>query len=466
MPNSISQTYRKVVTRVTLPIMGIVGLMICAVIAMAIFVAHRQTEDALERQRELARGMIDIRLAELSKIVDDYAHWDDALNNLAIRPDPAWADDNIGPTMQARYGVDTTFVIDPAGRTTYGMTNGARSIQPADRIMSSGFDGILLKRASGGPDAVVSGLVLANGRPALVAVAPLRSYDNPVDETRDRRSILAFVDLLDDEQLNHLSGIYRLPDLHIESGGTDLPASVVVTTSDGKVPVRLAWTGDDPGGRLLSKLLPPLLVLLAAFAGLICFVLRQATLLLKDLRRTEERASRDPLTSLLNRSVLMRHLDAMTRTDGKVEPHSLLYLDLDGFKAVNDTFGHEVGDAVLCEATRRIGAALPKNATAYRLGGDEFAVLMFCDNDIPAIRSAGARIIVALSTPMVIGDHLVRVGATIGIAIAPQDGASPVELIRHADEALYIGKRERKGSVRFYMGSVADDRSGMVATKN
>lgn len=457
MPSRISVTHRKVVTNVALPIMGIVALLIGIVIALAVFLANRQTMDALERQQELARGMIDVRLSELAKVVDDYAHWDDALINLATHPDVAWAENNVGPTMKDRYGVDATFVIDPDGRTSYGMSNGAQSLLPVDDIMSSGFDRILHQRAAGGPDAIASGLAMADGRPALVAVAPLRPYDNPVDETRDRRSILAFVDLLDDPQLKRLSEIYRLPDLHIESGETAPRASVVVTTSDGRIPVRLAWTGDDPGGRLLSNLLPWLIALLTAFVGLIFVILRQAARLLKNLRQAEERASRDLLTGLLNRSVLMQNLDAVMGSRGQVSPHTLLYLDLDGFKAVNDTFGHEVGDQVLQEAAKRIMSAVPETATAYRLGGDEFAVLVVGNEDVPVIRTIGTRVIVAISTPMVIGDRLVKIGVTIGVSMSPQDGTSSIEIIRHADEALYVGKRDGKGSVRFYVGVSSQD---------
>ncbi|WP_019998940.1 sensor domain-containing diguanylate cyclase [Aureimonas ureilytica] len=452
MPYSLSRAHKKIIRNIAFPIMGIVGLMICFVIALAVFLAQQQTRDEIKREQDLARGMIDIRLSELTKIVNDYAFWDDAVSNLAKKTNFEWAETNVGPTMKERYGVDAVFVLDPDGRTTYGMTNESRTRLPAEQIMTSGFDRILSERATRGPAATASGIALADGRPALVAVSPIRPYSGLVDETRDRRTILAFVDLLDDAELHRLSKVYRLPDLHIEEGGAPATASVVVTTSDGRVPVRLAWTGDDPGKRLLGKLLPFLLALLAAFVILILFVFRQMSVLLRNLRQTEERASHDPLTGLLNRSVLMRKLEAMTDIKGQVTPHTLLYLDLDGFKAVNDRFGHEVGDMVLRTASRHIKAAVPDSASVYRLGGDEFAVLIAEDLDVSIIRSIGARIIGAISLPMTVADQSVKVGATIGVSIAPKDGKAPLDLIRHADQALYMGKREGKGSIRCYIG--------------
>ncbi len=133
----------------------------------------------------------------------------------------------------------------------------------------------------------------------------------------------------------------------------------------------------------------------------------------------------------------------------------VLFVDLDGFKAVNDTHGHDAGDAVLRQAASRMTTRLRASDTVARIGGDEFLILL---PDLQASAHAGvvaASLIESLSAPCIAGGHQVSIGASIGIAIYPDHGLTSAELRRNADSAMYEAKRQGKGSYRYAQAEAA-----------
>lgn len=167
-----------------------------------------------------------------------------------------------------------------------------------------------------------------------------------------------------------------------------------------------------------------------------------------ELRRTERElehlAAHDPLTGLANRHKLQRELRMMLeKMKGSGEGFALLYLDLDGFKEVNDRHGHDVGDGVLREVGRRLRLGVRQSDTVARLGGDEFVVLLpgACN------REAASRIADSLRNrlraPFMVPDAEVVLDASVGIACFPDDGDEADTLISHADHAMYAAKRRQ-----------------------
>jgi diguanylate cyclase (GGDEF)-like protein/PAS domain S-box-containing protein len=157
-------------------------------------------------------------------------------------------------------------------------------------------------------------------------------------------------------------------------------------------------------------------------------------------------ARHDALTDLPNR-VLFR--EKMEQALSRGENLAVLFVDLDRFKAVNDTLGHPVGDALLCAVTQRLQMSVRGTDTVARLGGDEFAIVQVAGKPTDASELAG-RIIEQLSEPFDILGHQVVIGASIGIAIAPTDGKEPDQLLRNADMALYRAKSSGRGSYHFF----------------
>jgi len=170
-----------------------------------------------------------------------------------------------------------------------------------------------------------------------------------------------------------------------------------------------------------------------------------------ERRRAEAKmahmARHDGLTGLANRTRFREVLnDRLGKLNDEGSAMAVLIIDLDDFKSVNDTLGHSVGDAVLSEAARRMGKAAGDGVLVARLGGDEFAILAPVEEGARSPVELAEKIIEEMSLPIDTGQHMVRIGASVGIAIAPQDSARPEEIMKFADLALYSAKRNGRGS--------------------
>lgn len=219
-------------------------------------------------------------------------------------------------------------------------------------------------------------------------------------------------------------------------------------------------------GSMLTPYLPLLLAIAVAiprllgdglglFLGInagviVAIVLLRQALLALDLRKTvaalhererelERLASHDALTGLANRASFGRHLEAAVAAG--VEP-TVIYIDLDGFKQVNDSYGHAAGDQLLVEVARRLEACVESSMTLARLGGDEFVVLTRGSHD--QARSVAKDILGAFAMPFLHDGETLSFQASIGIATAPA-GSSPDEAVRRADAAMYVAKASGKG---------------------
>jgi diguanylate cyclase (GGDEF)-like protein/PAS domain S-box-containing protein len=172
------------------------------------------------------------------------------------------------------------------------------------------------------------------------------------------------------------------------------------------------------------------------------------------LKQREEmawhQANHDELTGLPNRRLLVenarRLLSVAIRRDRLA---ALMVLDLDGFKAVNDAFGHGYGDAMLRRASMRMSMALREYDLIARTGGDEFAILLPEIDDFEAARSVADKLIAAAGEDVQIGGHLLHVGASVGIALFPADGQDFDSLLRRADSAMYAAKQAGRNRYRF-----------------
>ena len=178
-------------------------------------------------------------------------------------------------------------------------------------------------------------------------------------------------------------------------------------------------------------------------------------------------ARRDPLTGLVNRTGFWEVLDALARD--QVSPIvAVLYVDLDGFKEVNDRYGHRTGDLVLTEAAQRIAGVIRPGDTVARLGGDEFAIVC---RDLGTPREAVAiaeRVLESLSGPVEVDvadlDGAIEVGASVGIATVAGHALRSDELLEAADAALYEAKREGRGQLAPGQGDREEDPGPLRST--
>jgi diguanylate cyclase (GGDEF)-like protein/PAS domain S-box-containing protein len=176
-------------------------------------------------------------------------------------------------------------------------------------------------------------------------------------------------------------------------------------------------------------------------------------------------ANHDVITSLPNRFQFENRLrEVMDRNAAEDAATGLIYMDLDGFKLINDTLGHAAGDNVLKDVADRLtGCLTGSDYLVARLGGDEFAVIVSACTGRNHLAKIAASLLQALDAPFRIGGKDQRVGATIGIALGPEDGAEPEILVRNADEAMYAAKRAGRNRFSFFTAAMRKQAEDRVA---
>jgi diguanylate cyclase (GGDEF)-like protein len=179
--------------------------------------------------------------------------------------------------------------------------------------------------------------------------------------------------------------------------------------------------------------------------------------------RLAHRASHDQLTGLPNRGVLEdRMVLALNRQRRERHPIAVLYLDLDGFKAVNDTHGHDAGDYLLVAVAKRLTALVRPTDVVSRLGGDEFAILCERMDEYAATRLA-KRIGEVVPKPIEVEGRSLSVTPSVGIALSRDPETGPGELLADADMAMYFAKEEGRAGYAFYEQALRQRAAGPLA---
>jgi diguanylate cyclase (GGDEF)-like protein/PAS domain S-box-containing protein len=319
---------------------------------------------------------------------------------------------------------------DGAGRIV-GASKVARDITEQKRAMEA------LRRAEEKYRAIfeesVVGIfqVAADGRPLNVnrAFAEMLGYDSP-EQLLEEVSNVALQIFVDSKRIDELGHV-------MDDAGAVRGAEVEVQRRDGTrrfVRANLRSVRDESG----------------------IIVLREGSVEdVTDRRVAEERvqflAYYDALTELPNRALLRDRL-AKVLADARrqKEKVALLFFDLDKFKDINDSLGHEVGDLVLQEVTTRLNKWAREQDTIARLGGDEFLILLTHIKHVPDVAVAAERLMNGMTAEFVIQGHSLSIGCCIGISIFPEHGTDSETLIKNADAAMYIAKTNGRNNFRFF----------------
>jgi len=179
--------------------------------------------------------------------------------------------------------------------------------------------------------------------------------------------------------------------------------------------------------------------------------------------RISSLAYSDPLTGLANRTSLGPALEqAVQRSRRRNSKLAVVFLDLDGFKEVNDLHGHDAGDALLIEVAARLRKHLRASDLIARLGGDEFLVVLEELQDLGPVETVSRKLLAEMDRAFVLAAGEVRVTASIGISVLPDDAVDASALMKHADTAMYMAKQAGKNTLRFYSAGAANDPKGQI----
>ncbi|OGA60140.1 MAG: diguanylate cyclase [Burkholderiales bacterium RIFCSPHIGHO2_01_FULL_64_960] len=230
-----------------------------------------------------------------------------------------------------------------------------------------------------------------------------------------------------------------------EFDGASQEIQDMLLNSDGGVDQQQVYDRPRPDGRILEVQTVPIK------GGGALRTFTDVTQRKQAEHRIRHVAEHDGLTGLLNRSAFLQTLQAAVpdaRRQG--QGFAVLYVDLDGFKPINDRFGHAVGDQLLAWVARQLAQAARENDVVARLGGDEFALLQRGVSDRDSALRLGERLVQAIAQPTEIESHFIQIGASVGIVMSSADATNAEELLRKADSAMYLAKASGRGCVRIY----------------
>jgi diguanylate cyclase (GGDEF)-like protein len=305
-------------------------------------------------------------------------------------------------------------------------------------------------------------------RPALeeasqaleVALAELIEHGEPADAAQARQiqaghapSQLLLRQMLDAVDAKDMQTANEIHLQRVHPAYLDLTKQTAALAARQKAEATTSLTGLR---RRQHALVPAALVAsgagIAALAGFLVVLVNYQRRLVRQAAASSHQALHDALTGLPNRELFADRVGQAIRTaDRELQPAALLLLDLDRFKDVNDTLGHHHGDQLLCEVGARLQGALRQVDTVARLGGDEFGVL------VPGVTAEGAAAVAeklrtALHAPLILDGVMLDLDASIGIAVYPDHGNDPAELLQHADVAMYAAKHAHAGFIVYDPG--------------
>ncbi len=321
----------------------------------------------------------------------------------------------------------------------------------------------------------LANLMRLEGRPTIVGVVAINEATQR--QQQPMRQFLIVVRFIDGAALDELSrqqGLNGARFARTADADENEVAFQIDATANGEPIGFIVWRPDLPGSRVIGRLMPALSIAALVIAILFSVLLVRLRSSLGELKKSElharQLALHDVLTDLPNRALFaMRFDECLAETQNSTERSAVALLDLDRFKAVNDTFGHAAGDELIRMAAERIRSQLRPGDTLARLGGDEFALLLrdIKDHDhvLPAICEA---IVAELGKPFPLlrGEAVARVGGSIGVTVVPDAGRNADDIMRYADVALYEAKVGGRGQWRLYSPSMDGGRNARDILKN
>lgn len=463
-------------------IIAVVLATVLLAVGGALWAAHESDAVSVERQAQLAEHAMESSVDDLALQQETVAVWDESAQQaVKAKPDLQWIEWNVGGYLSQLFGHDETYLLGSDDRPFYANVKGQmvepsryQAIRPDIGHLVESLRGRTVE-AVGLHDRTVgkrlaeystvqttsrskhdSHLVKVGGRPAAVSAMLVIPASEGYVKPRGAWPILISVRYLDRNFLDQLSVRQLIADPRFSEHDDPGPGehSIALRTEWGASMGYLIWKPELPGTRILSRLWPftaLMILILSIYVTVIGRRLRQTA---QDLANAEGEAARlafhDGLTGLPNRAYFQKALDEWIRR-GKVTPapFGLVLLDVDDFKLINDSLGHDAGDAVLLAFAERVRAALGPDDIMARLGGDEFALLLADYAEDERLESFCRRLLHRFDLPCVHGSQNIQVRASIGGAIRKAKD-SAVTLLKHADLALYESKATGKGVCRIY----------------
>lgn len=396
-----------------------------------------------EHMRSSVSAAFEGEADQMRLLADDNGLWDDAAQAVYTSPGSPFLWSSWGAPTGESTNYSMVAVVDRAGRTLVAF-EGGKAVRLDVAAEYGGAMRELLRQATATKIAK-SGFVSDGKQPMIVGVREImpisRSLEHLIPAEGPYRLVMARP--LSAHGVSTIARQIGASDLHLipaTEAGSHWPA---ITDTLGNPIVGLRWTLSAPGARALDSNMPIILGATAIALLMAFFVMREWQ---KMVHRFHSEALTDSLSGLPNRRSLRFDLGERL---SRGEPVALAMLDLDGFKAVNDRFGHMAGDRLINEVSGLLQSKVGPHGLVARLGGDEFAIMMTGSTAADAIEAICRDLLLRFVAPFRLEDRTAAVGVSIGL-VASAPGVSASELMRQADVALYSAKRAGKMRYHWY----------------
>ena len=406
-----------------------------------------------ERSRETVTGAIRTFKHQLGATLNDYAAWDDAADYVYNKQDADWIVRNFGDMTFESDLFDVAILLDSQGASLMAYSDGAPIEGQLEAFVNADVKAMFAQvrnTAVGERPQVLGFTRTTKGIGAAgIALIRMKSADLIAEPPRNP-AYLIFIRHLRADTVTRLGEAYVLPELRLTPAYATASHQVNILSPSGYALGALGWDPRAPGD-VSRQQVRPLVTSASVIVGLYCLLL--VVVGAKELRRvradeaTAIRMSRiDRLSGLANREGLFVGLAARVEAASRTgEDVALLYLDLDGFKEVNDAYGHATGDRLIRGVAAGLTILVGEGAILARVGGDEFAIAI-------SGRDAGTRavelcesILEFVAEPFEIGERVAVIGCSIGLCVSAAGTTEGEELVRRADMAMYRSKDNGRG---------------------
>jgi len=466
--------------QIKLWIYGLAALLISMSTASLTFIAHLAWVEADRRSLdgEILRFTLNLDNYTQMIAIDqfDLAQWDETFTALQPPFDRDFIKEQLVFDLWETFELERTFVVAPDGtlimqavedniRFPAVKTMAAPAIRQLAEQTRETFNA--RKRQSNAafadwylPQSVLldianSEFAIIDGQPALLVAVPVLPDYGDVDVRNNDPAVLINAVYVDDIMVAELNDNLNFNDLRFALGEPERahPTNHLIKAADGSMIGYFHWDQEKPGHQIWLMALP-LILLMTVIISTVAFaaavkISRLSSQLEESERKNHHFANHDTLTGLPNRHHFSDRL-AYSIDSLPDRGFALFACDLDRFKPINDTYGHEAGDRVLCCVADRFKSQFSEDSVVCRIGGDEFIVLVTKYESANELEEIAENLRKSMSVPIEIGGgNSVQIGVSVGIATAPECGLNDKDLIRLADLALYRAKENGRNTVEF-----------------
>lgn len=470
-------SWRNIPTAKTLSILIFVagiGLIISvvALLYLSLHLVSSKTNEIDEHRSALSvQGAIQTSVNRVWSLVIDNAVWDDAVAQV-YRPqlDTQWLNKTWGAEYKINNLYDGTFILDEDYSVLWGSFRGEPFLERSLDFFGAGFQALIDPQRQALPEEqhIYVGITRTRHGVAFIGIGLIRPVDGSLPAGGNVRRYLVITRHINTQNLKALGDTFQIENLHFSLNKIH-DFSVPLKSSAGDLLGYLSWEPQLPGARAAHAAAWEIRQIIILVAGLILLFIMLSSAGLYKLAKGEKlartTAMTDWLSRLPNRRALLARLEALSLIDPN-EAISVVFIDLDGFKDVNDIYGHNLGDRLIVELARTLRAQVPDGGMLARMGGDEFAMTVSGEGASKQASRFAEQVLAVLNLPVRLDERTLYISASIGIASSTLLECTSSELFRRADIAMYHSKMNGKAQVTHYDAELNSARERKIVIEN